>query len=392
MQSNTPPDFKSSHTTITTKLPELGLNATLMEFLETDIETKSLHIRNLFEQAAKKAIRFEQLEAIDSTQPFVCLLSGPGKFQFVSNNKAIFEILCQYKPMLFDEKAVYELDENIFGMEVSPETIFNYASSQAAANIPGLSDALKQSQWREKPLLHSVSDSPMIVIRGCVGRYDTNPEAIIVTPKDLACDANTIITEQLINFSQQLQRTQKSSLIQFPQLEGRGAVFSVCQVPFHAYNSYSRNDEFCNYLDLLRPQEGMFWKVTMKENNLLRLKGIIELIALDQLPYRQYTQFPTIKSWFANGYFQTALAMRLDDFVLHSLAFQASKEQQKRILRHDGSQATNEEIFSAVKTLQNNRSIYLATKPDSEMKEGKDETTSHSVKPGIKPNSNQTSS
>lgn len=336
--------------------PTHHLSVTLNDFRERNIEERSLYVRYLFEQASNRAVTYDEIDQLNDNQKFVSILSCGFTFSFLSNAKEILDILCDYKSVIFDREKIYELDDGLYGIEVSPDTIFTYTSSQAAAHIPNLAAALEKNNWRTKSILFYKNEIPMLVLRGCDSDYSDSlmDKDYLSTPSELACDGNNVITQQLINYAHDLKRKKQLSPIEFPQKEGRGAVFLIDNVPFHSYNSYVRNDQLCEYMGLFQRNDSPSWRLSLR-SCLPHIQGYVTYENLRKYPYVGYSEIPTISHWQKHGVYRSAIMMPFDRYIEICLAHQLSQEVSARIPREDGTIATDQEIKRAHIALQEYR-------------------------------------
>jgi hypothetical protein len=235
------------------------------------------------------------------------------------------------------------------GIEVSPETIFLYATSEATRSIPGLAKELAKSTWRsDKGILdYDKNGMPMLVLRDIIGPQQSKDLGcqVYMTSSDLNCDAHTIVTQQLINYG----KTSANPLeIEFPKDEGRGAVFQIAGVPFHQYNSYSYNDSVCEKLGLFKvDKDQMFLRI--------RVDTIPGFILVKDPMDKKYSRIPAIekrqRATKGFGYNQV-LMIPLDHYADTCLEVQQQTDKALRIEKQDGSVATDAEIEAARKFLR----------------------------------------
>lgn len=336
------------------------------QFSDWDREKQSLGVRALFERASTTVFdssnqsdleNLDKLfEDVDSRHVAILLFgdvkTGNGvSYKLISNHQEVVDILSNYNETLFkqtedDQQMPYILD-NTCSMTVSPEVIMRYTSSSGVARLPHIQTVLENSLWRNETELLTSNlsrnpENPDIVLRGVIRN-----EYEFISPGYFYCDAHNVVTQQLINF----QRTRPSNPlnISFPDMEGRGGVFSIEGVPFHQYNSRSYNDFLCEYLGIFINKAEAFHKV-------LQVPTGIHVVELT--PKEHHSMIPEIKfrQELPEQDYMQVLMTTLDKYIISSLEYQLTLPKASRIPYLTGEakteQASDTEIEHAITVIK----------------------------------------
>ena len=331
---------------------------TATQFSELDTEEKSLYIRDVFEYAAQNACEYDSdkfntlVESIDDGELNCTIVHNDGAYLFLGNEETL-TILTLYNETIFPKDNIFSFTgEDCRATTVTPDTFLRYVTAENVTKIPNVGAALSKSEWRNKEdaFLYDKGE-PLLTLR-LVARHYQKGATIVGTPSYLYCDSTSLISHQLTN----CQNTHASPLpIQFPEAEGRGAVFSYGNVPFHAYNSRIGNDLLCQFMGLLPARlnyDDLYWKINesiCSMNATLRMEKIGE-----DSPYACFTDIA--KRCIDSHEISGAILIPLPYYVLACLEYQQSLPQEYRI-KDKESQASDEAIEAAIMSLRD----YLRT-------------------------------
>ncbi|KEI71099.1 hypothetical protein GV64_10395 [Endozoicomonas elysicola] len=324
----------------------VALQTTPEQFTDWDREKQSLAIRALFEKSSETVFNYSETSDTDKLEKqfedassrhtafllFGNLETGEGvNYKLISNDPKIIDILSNYNETLFkqtegDQQIPFIL-ENTYSITVSPEVIMRYTTADGVARLPHIQTVLQNSLWRnDAGLLTSTlsgnPENPDIVLRGIIRNGKE-----LITPGYFYCDAHNAITQQLVNF----QRTRPSNPLRlaFPDMEGRGGVFSIGNVPFHQYNSRSYNDFLCEHL-------GIFINEAAALRPVLKVPTGISVVEL--IPQEHHSTIPEIKmrQELPEKDYTVVLMMSLDQYIISSLEYQLTLPRGDRIPSRPG--------------------------------------------------------
>lgn len=327
------------------------------DFSNLGIEGQSLAMREYFEAAAMQFIDFskndmEEAEAEIKASLKVSIVRMNDEY-FVFGLTAIINNMSVYNETLFPNKNVFNLgDEAVSGIKVTPEIILRYASSEAVKKINGFEEAILKEGWRTNPdiIVQNEVSHPQIVLRGIREIVDDEAKTEqFGTYSYYYCDAQTIVSQQLINISYTRADLKEQFGFDFSGSEGRGAYFTCFGVPFHAYNSRMGNDTFCEFMCLLKSErdyDQLLWMIKSP------LPSEVSVISLDEA--QSYSQIPAIRDRQEMDDYHTALAISLPTYIEASLRYQKSLAPMNRIKSDKGIVASDEEIDHALNKLPSN--------------------------------------
>ena len=330
-----------------------------------DREAQSRYIRDLFEHAAQQCYPYDTPAAETQFQRMAtnqngCILLFTNDFTYllVSSNKDTLDTLTQYNENAFPENQMFELDDSIHAIPVTTDQLLRYTSDEVIRAIPGFQTALAQIEWRTNPdaLRFNEEGEPLFVLRGVGGDIEND---VLFTSSYFGCDAQTIITQQLINYQQCSDKHLEKLKIDFPSSEGRGALFSYHSIPFHSYNSVSYNDRLCQHAGIITSAlnaDLVVWpvKYPLPEN-----KGF-EIITIQDT---SYACFPEIAKRQKNSDYLKAIIVPLSFYILASLQYQRSLPRNDRIKKADLSFTTDEALDEAINELQTYHSELTHSSP-----------------------------
>ncbi len=307
----------------------------ITEFLDLDIEKQSLYVRNLFERAAANYSSKNKGE-------LYVFIHGHHAYLHLNDNDA--QILSAYNETLFPESEFIEMGEGLNMIRVTKETLTRYCSSMILATISEIDLLDSENNWRSNEAIFDVSGiEPRIVFRGMNG-----PK---FTASYYYCDAQTVISQQLINYQQimikrDFQKTDLFSHLAFPAVEGRGAIFSFAGVPFHAYNAKIYNDLLGQYIGLFDcDYNQVFWVVNQKS---LAEKGF----SFTQLTVDEgVSLLPEITKRQMGEDYLEAIRIPLTSYIAYSLKYQRSLPLKDRIYNDETAHASNKAIDQALEVL-----------------------------------------
>lgn len=307
----------------------------ITEFLDLGIEEKSLYIRALFEQAA------EHCAASQDDYPYLAIQDKKAYLTVDNNDKAI---LTTYNETLFPNDKFIEMGDDCCMIPVSREILNRYCSANVLGTVPDIDTLDTENAWRsEAAIMDSRGPEPLIVFRGL-----TCPQS---TASHYYCDAQAVISQQLMNY-QQVFKTRGilgRDLFQhlsFPAVEGRGAVFCFAGVPFHAYNARTYNELLGQHLGLFKcDYDAYYWQIN---ESVVGEKGFVisELKAGEGV-----SLLPGISSLQANRQYSFVLRLPLTQYIAHNLDYQKSLAIENRIVDQDGQRASSDKIEQALALL-----------------------------------------
>lgn len=318
---------------------------TLNAFIELEREDKSLYIRAIFEQAAICACKYDSadyealcerlFDGVKNKQTCALVYNPETKSYLFVGDESTLSILTLYNETLFDSKNRFELSENVFATTIIADIIFRYTTSSVAKKLPGIEFFLENSSWRTNPnALMYKSGEPLLAFR-TLGYYgETLIDSKLVTPAYLGCDANTVITEQLVNF----KHFNQDPNLDFSDSEGRGAFFCYKGIPFHRYNSNRGNDQLCQYMGLLSIDDSKHLWLIKK----LPKGSMVSSNFHEEFP--SYTGFPSIASRLESVDYHVVLMMPLYRYIHFSLQHQRSLSVSDRIKNEADKQASDIEL------------------------------------------------
>ncbi len=327
-------------------------------FCHLDREKQSLYIRSLFEYSSQKPCMYgseeydkfvESLVDGDST---CSIVFNANSYWFVGDEDTL-QTLTLYNETLFNLTERFALDDNVYATTVTPDTILRYTTYTIVGSIPGIQQAIDQSGWRTNAeVLDYSHGEPRIVLRGLATLDELNVKGggsarhSFYTFSCLGCDANAIVTEQLINYKN-VTKDHCLPLLEFPLNEGRGAYFCYSSVPFHAYNSNLGNDKLCQYLGLLPPTlnyDAPFWQMQDRLSKVASFNMHVENIR----DSTHYCCLPTIVMRQNISEYFNVLTMPLMQYVLAGLQYQRSLPREDRIKNQVNYQSMDQEIDNAI--------------------------------------------
>lgn len=310
----------------------------ITEFLNLNIEEQSLYIRDLFERAAANYSSYSSRKEGELS----IVIHDDKAYLNLNDNDA--QILTSYNETLFPNTKFIEMEEGVSMIQVSKETLSRYCSAIALSKIPQINQLDTENDWRSNETIIDAPDTELsIVFRGMV---DTEK-----TASYFYCDAQAIISQQLINYQQVMLKRgiQGADLfkhLSFPVVEGRGAVFCFAGVPFHAYNARTYNDLLGEYLELYHCDYGkVYWKVDQQK---LTEKGF----SITPLTIGQgVSLLPEISQRQQAKDYLHVIRIPLTTYIAYSLKYQKSLLLQNRILIDEATRASDEAINQALERL-----------------------------------------